>query len=469
LIKHGKLRREKDEHSLFMTGISKILSRVKEKTGVNLFLILSNVGWLSFNQFLRMGLSIFVVGWIGRYLGPDQFGVYNYILAFVSLFGTLTTLGLSGIVVRDLVRYPDDKNEILGTTFFLKLFGALIGFILITAIAFFVQRSDPKTLVYIMIYASGMLFQPFLVIDLWFQSHVKSKYVVIATSIAFFITSLLYIVMIITHQPLVAFVWVATGELVLDAIGLTIAFVVAKSSMRQWVFRLDRAKELLGQSWWLILSGIGAMINLKIDQVMLRIMSSDREVGIFAAAVRLSEVWYFVPSFVAASAFPALVRLRSTNYGRYQQRLQHLFDVLASTALLVAILGSVFSKMVIRLVYGEAYIRAGDILSVHIWAGIFVFMGEVLSKWLINENVLEFSVIRHGVGGLVNVLINLVLIPLYGGMGAAVATVISYATSSYLACFLYPKTREIAYFMTKALFSPLRWFINFTRKLQVKL
>jgi polysaccharide transporter, PST family len=451
-----------------MIGITKILSFVKEKTGANLFLILSNVGWLSVDKFLRMGLTIFVIGWTGRYLGPDQFGVYNSVLAFITLFASFTTLGLSGIVVRDLVRYPNDKNEILGTAFFLKTIGALVGYISIIAIAYLVQGEDPKTLEYILIYAFGMFFQPFLVIDLWFQSQVKSKYVVIATSTASVVSSLLYIVMIITRQPLVAFVLVATGELLLNAIVLVVAFMLTKSNMLQWRFRLNKAKELLGQSWWLILSGIGAMINLKIDQVMLGIMSTNEEAGFFAAAVRLSEVWYFVPGFVAVSVFPALVKLRSTNYPRYRQRLQDLFDVLATIALAVAILGSIFSGLVIRLVYGEAYSRSADILSIHIWAGIFVFMGEILSKWLINENVLEFSIIRHGAGGIINILLNLVLIPLYGGIGAAIATVISYATASYLACFLYPKTREIGLFMTKALFFPLRWVMSVVRQSRVR-
>ena len=440
-----------------MCIISNMIEQIKKRKGGNLHRILSNVGWLSANKFLRMGLNIFIIGWTGRYLGPEQFGIYNSTLALVALFGTLASLGLSGIVVRDLVRNPNDKDEILGTAFYLKLFGALLGFILVVGFAAFVQHSEPKTLIYVMIVALGLFFHAFLVIDFWFQSQVQSKYVVVATSISFFITVLLYGVLIVTRQSLIAFVWVSTGEFVLDAIGLTLMFAYSKSNILKWRFTLNRAKELLSQSWLLILSGIGAMINLRIDQVMLQMMKGDREVGIFSAAVRISEVWYFMPVFIAVSVFPALIKLKDSNKAQYQQKLQQLLDIMVWIAVTIAVLGLLFSDILIRLIYGEAYSRAGSILAIHIWAGVFVFMGEILSKWLINENVLEFSPIRHGIGGVLNILINLILIPPFGGVGAAIATVISYATSSYLACFVYPKTRDMAYKMTKALFAPIRW------------
>ena len=95
-------------------------------------------------------------------------------------------------------------------------------------------------------------------------------------------------------------------------------------------------------------------------------------------------------------------------------------------------------------------------MAIHIWASIFIFWGQILSKWLVNERLLVFSPIRHGVGAVINITLNLFLIPVYGGIGAAIATVISYAVASYLACFLYPKTRIAGKMMTLAIIFPIR-------------
>ena len=231
-------------------------------------------------------------------------------------------------------------------------------------------------------------------------------------------------------------------------------------ALRLWRFTWSKAKDLLGQSWWLMLAAWGGIINLKIDQLMLGKMAGQAQVGEYAAAVRISEMSYFLPAFIALSAFPGLVRLRTESPAEYSRRFQTLFDVLTWLAIPFALLMTVLAGPVVRLLFGPAYSGAASILTIHAWACIFVFMGEGLSKWLISENALVLSPIRHFCAAMVNVCLNLLLIPKYGGVGAAVATVISYAVDSCVVCVFHPAGRKAGLMMIKSLLAPPRAFIR---------
>jgi O-antigen/teichoic acid export membrane protein len=209
-------------------------------------------------------------------------------------------------------------------------------------------------------------------------------------------------------------------------------------------------------SWPLILSGAFSAVNLKIDQLMLGNMAGTAAVGTYAAAARLSEVWYFVPTAVAASVFPSLLIAKRESTSAYEHQQQVLYDLMIWLSLPIAIGMTVLSGPIVAVLYGPSYADSSAILAIHIWAGPFVFMAAILSKWLIAENLLKFSFIRHGIGAIINVGLNLLLIPPLGGIGAAVATLVSYAAASYVACFAYRPTWPAARRMSTALIAPLR-------------
>ena len=93
----------------------------------NLRKIIGNTGWLFADRFLRIIVELFIGVWIARYLGPEKFGLYSYAIAFVALFSAFSTLGLDRIVVREIVKEPTDKDEIIGTAFILKFIGGILG------------------------------------------------------------------------------------------------------------------------------------------------------------------------------------------------------------------------------------------------------------------------------------------------------------------------------------------------------
>lgn len=416
---------------------------------------IGNTGWLIAERVIRLLYGVFVGAWVARFLGPSDFGTLNYAIAFVALFTSLTHFGLHGLVVRDIVRDPPGAGETLGTAFVIRLLGGIVSFALVLLTAAQLH-SDATTKVLIAILGTGLVFQAFDVIDLWFQAQVQSKYSVIVKSASIGVAAAAKVAMIVADAPVVAFAAATAAEMALGAVGLVVAYWYQGLRLSAWRATFVRGRELLGQSWPLILSAIGAKINLDIDKVMLGRMADASVVGSYSAAARLSELWYFVPVAIVSSVFPALVRSRQMGQSIYKARMQSLYDVLLCLSVTVALVVALSSDFVVHLLFGNAYADAARILSVHVWAGIFTFQAAALSKWLINEGLLKFSFIRHVLGAIVNVALNLVLIPRYGGMGAAVATVISYATSGWLACFVYPKTRVAGVQMALAFLAPIK-------------
>lgn len=419
-----------------------------------------NTSWLMGERILRMAVGLFVGIWVARYLGPEQFGFFSYAISLVSIFAIAGHAGLSGLVVRELVKYPETRDEIMGTSFFLKGAGYCIGGGLLFIFIFLTEGDKNDEFWVLTILTLTLLFLPFNVIDFWLQSRLEAKYKVLSNVLALLISSVLKLGLVFLSADLIFF---AIANLIqTSVIALVLVFFYrykSKLSIGKWRFSLSRAKELISQGWVVFLGSIFAMIYLKIDQIMLKWLVSSEEVGIYAVAVTLSEAWYFVPVAIVTSFLPKLIKLKETDLCLYQRRFQQLYDLLFMLAFGVAITVSFFAEPTVNFIFGDAYQAAVPVLVIHIWAGVFIFMRAAFSKWMLIENVLIFSLVTQGLGALVNVALNYWLIPMYGGIGAAYATLASYATSSYLALLLYPKTRDVFWVMTRSMMSPLRYTV----------
>lgn len=415
--------------------------------------IMANINWLTFEKILQMGISLFVTVWVARYLGPDKFGDMNYAIAFVALFTALSKLGLDAIVVRNIVKNPQKKEEYLGTTLWLKFLGSILLFFLASGLINFLKTDNPKMNIFVIILAFGYLFKSFDAADLWFQSQVQSKYTVFSRSSAFLAASVLKIVLILTQSPLVAFIWILTIESILSGL-LLLTFYQTKApiSIFKWKINTNIMKSLLKDSWPLILSGIAIMIYMKIDQVMIGSMINSSALGIYSAAVRISEKWYFIPNIISASVFPAIIKAQKKSQKLYLNRLQKLYDFFTWFSISFALVIMLFSSFIINILFGKEYAQASGVLSVHIWAGVFVFLGVASTHHLVAENLTKINFFRTILGAISNVILNIIFIPLYGIVGAAYATLISYAVSGYFSNILFKRSRIIFLMFIKSLF-----------------
>lgn len=435
----------------------KKLAKLPERLSPNLRKILSNASWLFAEKIFQMGFGFLVGAWVARYLAPERFGVINYAWALVGLFRPVARLGLDQIVVRDLARNSDDRDETLGTSFVLQVCSNVCTLILVITAVYFLNPEDTTTLWVTAIMSAGAAFQAFDPIDYWFQSQVQSKYTVLARNSSYIFINVVKIILIQVQAPLLAFAIALAVEQAITSVSLIVVYQKSTGSLSAWRLKWERAKSLLKDSWPLILSGIVISIYMRIDQIMLGQMKGTEAVGVYSVAVKISALWYFVPQAIVNSVFPSVVQAKEISEELYYKRLQKIFNFVATTGYIFAIGITLTSSFLINLFYGPQYSEAAGVLTISIWAGIFVALGLARQTWLTTEGLMKFSAATTSLGAVVNVVLNLLFIDKYGATGAAVATVISQAVASYIAGAFYPQTWPIFVRQTKAL-TLVGWF-----------
>lgn len=412
--------------------------------------IISNSGWLFFEKGTRIGISFIVSLWFARYLGPFAYGIWNYCTAIYALFLPIAGLGLEAIVIRQLVKFPGQKNEILGTSFFLKLFAGIIVFALALLFIFFSNREHLHFILVVITSASA----PFLsteVIDYYFQSKVESKYSVFAKFLSFLISSALRVFMIVNEYSLVQFAWINFIEVLLSGIFLILVYLLNREAPGKWKFNFSIAKKLFADSAPLMLSGVVIMIYMRIDQIMLGNMISNDAVGNYSAAIKLIESWYIIPTTISSTLFPYFISIREKNYFLYKQSISRFLKYMTAVSVFVAFIVTLFSEKIIVLLFGPQYLSASTVLSVTVWAAVFVFIGVVSQNWFVAENMQRHQLLRVSFGAIINVVLNIILIPVYGITGAAFATLIAQFFASYFANIMGRSTREMFMMQTNAL------------------
>ncbi len=419
--------------------------------------VVSNTGWLFVDKIVRNGVGFLVLAWVARYLGPEQYGLLSYVSAFVVLFSAIATLGLDGIVIRNIVRDPSCTEGTLGAAFGLKLMGGMIALLLSIGAIALLRPGETLTCWLVGITAAGMIFQAFDVIDFWFQSQVQSRYVVYARNAAFSLVTVVKVALIFARAPLIAFAWAGLAEIVIGSLGLVVVYRMQGKDITAWQASLDKGKALVKDSWPLILSGVMIMVYMRIDQVMIGEIAGNAEVGVYSAAVRLAEAWYFVPMAIVGSVFPSIVEAKAISDELFYDRLQKLYNLMAFMAYLVALPVTFLGEWLVTLFFGAAYAGAGPMLSVLIWASLFVNLGVARSSFLTTMNWTRVHFMTVSLGCMINVALNYLLIPVYGGMGAVIASCIAYWFAAHGACFVYPPLFKTGRMLTRALLYPRVW------------
>ena len=414
---------------------------------------LKNLSWLFVEKITNIIFAMIVGIWVARYLGPEKFGVYNYALSIVTIFSPLLTLGLNGIVVREIVREDKDKDVILGTAFFLKLLSGILIIVLSILLVRYLRPNDPLLLTLVGILSIGNIFSSFDIIGFWFASQVNSKYTVISKTITNAIYHISRILLIQFNLTLAAFAIAATVQKLIQAIGLNITNELRGYSIRYWSFKLEKARELLKESWPLVFSGIAIIIQAKIDQIMIGQMIGDYEVGQYSAALKLIQSFGFIPIIICQSVAPEITKAKSRNERIYFNRLENIYRIMFSIFLVLVFSVVFLSDQIILLTYGEAYKSASVLLSLGIVRFLFTSFGTARNLFIMNESLFRYSLFTAVIGTLVNILLNYILIPHYAAVGAIIATIASFATTTFIIDYFFTRPRQNLSIMIKAVFS----------------
>lgn len=400
-----------------------------------------NSVWLLLDKMARLVGGLFVGIWVARYMAPDNFGLFNSIVAISGLALTFSGLGIEAIMVRYIVKYPRHDSLILGTAVGLRIIsGAIIG-IGLCGIPLFIHYQTISPWIWVLI-ATTMITSSVSIIRQWFEARVASKFVVISELGAFLISTILKIIGVVCHFPLNWFVTIVIAESVFAIVGYGGIYLRQKSAA-PWRFSGRIARVLFRQSWPMLLSSLALILYTKIDQVMILSLAGSNAAGTYAAAARLLELTYFLPSIIFLSIFPAMTRLRKADFKGYLEKLQLLLSMITLTAYLVAGTITMLAPWLILSLYGSKYADASLILSVNIWALPWVCLSCMGHIFILNEKLTRFAVVKDCIAAALNIGLNWILIPRYGALGSVFATLIAFSFTTFWGNALFPPLRPL--------------------------
>lgn len=439
------------------TPLRSLFADLKGRTSV--VVIFFNTLWLFSDRIIRMVVALVVGAWVARYLAPAQYGIFNNALAITTLVSAFATLGLESIVIRELVKKPDDQSAIMGTAFGLRIVAAVAMIILtVMSVSMLKTYADDialKQLVYILSF--GLLFQSFEIVDYFFQSQVKSRYTVIAKNTAYVLTSALKVFFIVGHFPLNYFGFAWTLELVFGVVGLILVYRSRGYSVRKWRFRWSWATFLVSQSWPLYVAYSASYLYMKMDQIMIGSMLDGQSAGIFAASTKLYEIPFTIIIIVSTSMYPALVQLYERDHRLFFRRYAQITWLYSALGWIVVGTTLGLGKYMIQMLYGPAYSSAYSVLSIQMIGLVFLFNAGLRSGYLAISGQQSVIMVTSLLSAGLNVALNLFLIPIFHIQGAAIATAITQMAALCLSNILFKSTRTIFNIQLKSFFLIPAW------------
>jgi len=425
--------------------ITTTASKIKAKLATP---VVRNIIWLSFDKVFKLVVGLVVGIWVARYLGPAQWGEINYVFAFITIISTIDKLGMDSFLVKEILENPTQKREILGTAFLIRIF--LIPFLIGSVVLYFHFLNLGSNAYWLLAFLSfNLITTPFDVIDLDFQSRLQSKLTVLSKNIAYVVGALIRVYLLVYNKPLLWFAASMGFEVFLSYFLLVINYQ-RKDSMLHWSFSMKLVKKLLTAAWPFTVASLAIILYMRIDQVMLGSMVGEKELGLFSSVVKISDIFIFIPMAISSSYLPLLVATRKDGLENFVKKIQFFMNWMFKISFAPALAVTLFSGIIIQQLYGAEYMAASPILVIHIWSLVPIFLGVASSQYMIIENLQKFGMYRTVIGLIVNVLLNLFLIPKYGAMGAATATTISQFTAALFCNLLFKQTRMLFYMQIKS-------------------
>ncbi|MBU6154234.1 MAG: flippase [Bdellovibrionales bacterium] len=408
-----------------------------------------------------MFLGVFLSIWIARTLGPVDFGALNYAISLVGIFSIFSTLGLDGILVNRLLHLRSEAKGIdseiflLGSAISMRLFGSVVSLFLIFLYLNFFETGlglEPKVLALMFSFLSlSLVIQAFDSVKHHFESIGNARAMFFPQMFGLVAAAIFRIIAIYANAGLAWFSFLILFEAFLTILLIHVSFYRTTKKTIKICFSVESFFLLLKDSWPLALSGLAVLIYTRVDSIILASSLGGEEVGIYSAALRLSEVWYFFPTIFSVTFFPRLFELHHADQAMFESKLTLLLRGLFITSFLISVVVSIFSDEIIQMIFGGRYSRAAEMLEVHIWTSVFVFMGVASGPWYLIKKLNHLLLFRTLFGALCNIVMNMILIPKLGAKGAAISALITQAVAAFFADYVNPQSRPLFHLKLRAM------------------
>lgn len=399
-----------------------------------------NASWLIGGKIIQMVFSLIVSILSARLLGPSDYGLVNYGIAYTNFFMSFCTLGLNSVIIKDFLDNPDEKGIALGSSIIFRFVSSTLSAIIIVLTSFFLDRGDPLTVSIVAICAVSLLFQAFDTINYYFQSCYQSKVIAVITLIAYIITSVYKTILLVIGADIRLFAFATSVDYIVVAILLLIAYKANDGPKLQ--ISLKKGFSLLKKSYHYILSGTMVAIYGQVDKLMLKAMIDEAAVGYYSIASSINAMWVFVLSAIIDSMYPTILQLYNKGKEAFEKKNRQLYAIVFYISVLVSIIFTLFGKFAILILYGEDYLPAVLPLSIITWYTAFSYLGVARNAWVVCEGKQKYLKYMYLAATVINVILNCLMIPHWGVSGAAVASLITQVCTSIVIPAFIPQMRR---------------------------
>lgn len=432
-----------------MNKIDSFLSKLGlSQLNISLF---KNIYWALLGKICNLASGLIVGIIVARYLGPEKYGLMNYVISYVFLFQTIAIFGLDSIEVREESKNEAQYNKIIGTAFILKIVLGCI-FIAVTIITSIFTERDSYTTILIAIYSITIVLNSFSVIRNYFTSIVQNEYIVKAEISRTLLAIIIKLCLLFFKANLTIFVIAYATDYILLASGYYVSYKYKIGKISIWEFDKSIAVYLLKESFPLMLTSTAVFIYQRIDQVMIGQMIDKQSVGYFSVASRFVEIIMYIPMTLAQTIMPVLVKVKEQSYQAYELKGQQFMSFSFWFTLITCTVVSLLAYFIVNITFGIEYLPAVPILQIMAFKAATVALSNTAGTMLIAEGLQKYAIFRDITGCLVCLLLNYLLLPLYGIMAAAFVALASNFAAGYLADAFIPAYRHIFYRQCHTLF-----------------
>lgn len=427
---------------------SKKLSETKQA-------IIQNLFWAVVGKVVQLLSGLLVGIIVARYLGPERYGLMNYVISYTFLFQAFSVLGLDQIEVREIAKGAMPFQKILGTAFGTRVGSALV-FVALSIITSLLLDADVYTTSLVALYSLTIVMNSFNVIRNYFFAVVQNEYVVKSEISRTVIGIIVKIVLLFSNASLTWFMAAYAFDGVLLSLGYITAYKTKVGRLREWTFDFSCMRQLLKASLPLLLSGVAVIVYQRIDQVMIGQMVNKEALGYFSVSSRFVEILIFIPLILGQTITPVLVKTRERSLNDYKMKAQQFMNMTVWLSLIAAILTSCVAYWLVMLTFGQAYLPAVSVLQIMTFKCVAVALSTTAGAMLITEGLQRYAILRDSMGCAVSITLNYLLLPHYGIMAAAFVSIVSTVAAGYIADAFIPAYRHLFLYQTRTLLTGWR-------------
>lgn len=409
-----------------------------------------NAGYIIGGKVIQMLFGVLIGLLTARYLGPANYGLLSYAGAYIAFFTSVCTLGINSIMVKELVDHPQKEGTVIGTALLLRTIASILSLIAILFIVMVIDAGEKTTILVVTLSSMGMVFHSVEIFNYWFQRRLESKSTAKATLTAYLLASAYKVYLLATGKNVAFFALVSSLDYF--CLGIILYNEYKKRHGPRITFSFEYGKALLSRSYHFILPGLMVAVYGQTDKLMLKQMIGETEIGYYATAVSIAGMWCFVLSAIIDSMYPSIMEAaKAGNEALFRKKNTQLYAIVFYLSMFVSIGFTIFAEVVVGILYGQNYLPAVDALRIITWYTAFSYLGVARNAWIVSKEKQKYLFGIYAASALANVALNLLLIPKWGGTGAAFASLTAQVFTTLVVPFFIKDMRENSFLMLDAI------------------